>query len=173
MAQLIPRKPVPALDVPLVGSGRFVLAESKPALFTMLIYYRGYHCPLCRSQLTDLKSRLSALSELGVEAIGISMDSEERARKSVEEWELGGLRIAHSLTEEAARAFGLYISGAISDKEPDRFSEPGLFLVNPDGTLYFTSVQSSPFTRPPLAELMQGIGYVKQAGYPARGELAD
>ncbi|MDG2002702.1 MAG: redoxin domain-containing protein, partial [Novosphingobium sp.] len=88
MHRLMPLKPVPALDLPFVGGGRFVLADSKPPLFTMLIFYRGYHCPLCRNQLDDLKSKLDMLAELGVETVAISMDGEVRAQKSVAEWEL-------------------------------------------------------------------------------------
>ena len=173
MNRLMPLQPVPELDLPLVNGGRFVLGESKADPFTMLIFYRGYHCPLCRNQLDDLKAKLATLREIGVEAVAISMDSEERATKSHEEWELDGIALAYGMSEDTARAFGLYISSAISDKEPERFSEPGLLLVKPDGTLYFASIQTSPFTRPPLDELIPGMRYAKEHGYPARGTVAE
>lgn len=173
MTRLMPLQGVPALDLPLVGGGRFVLADSKPELFTMIIFYRGYHCPLCRMQLDELKEKLGKLAELGVEPVIVSMDSEERATKSCEEWELGSIRVAYDLDEATARSFGLYITSAISDKEPEHFSEPGLLLVNPDATLYFASIQTSPFTRPPLEQLMQGMAYAKKHGYPARGTVAE
>jgi peroxiredoxin len=173
MTRLMPLEPVPDLDLPLVAGGRFVLADSAAETFAMLIFYRGYHCPLCRNQLADLKAKVETLDELGVEAVAISMDSEDRARKSHDEWDLEGVRIAYGLDEAKAREFGLYISSAISDKEPERFSEPGLFLVRPDGTLYFASIQTSPFTRPPLDELIPGMRYAKEHGYPARGTVAE
>ena len=171
MTRLMPTRPVPDLDLPLAAGGRFVLADSDPETFTLLLFYRGYHCPICRDQLADLKAKLGALADLGVEAVGISMDGEERARKSRDDWDLDGLHLAHGLSEDEARGYGLYISSAISEKEPDRFSEPGLFLVKPDRTLYFASVQTSPFTRPPLDELMRGIKYHRDHGYPARGTV--
>jgi hypothetical protein len=96
----------------------------------------------------------------------------ERAEQAKSDWGLAQLDLAHDLPEQTARDYGLYISGAISDKEPERFSEPGLFLVNPDGTLYFAAVQSMPFTRPPLDELLMGISYARSHGYPARGTLS-
>ncbi len=173
MMRLMPTQAVPDLDLPVVGGDRFVLAESDPETFTLLLFYRGYHCPLCMNQLLDLKEKLVALADLGVEAVAISMDGEERARKSHDEWQLAGLRLAYGLSEQEARSFGLYISSAISEKEPPRFSEPGLFLVRPDGTLYFSSVQTSPFTRPPLDQLMMGIKYHREHGYPARGTVAE
>lgn len=173
MNRPMPLQPVPALDLPLIGSGRFVLADSRPELFTMLIFYRGYHCPLCRNQLVDLKMNLKTLADLGVNAVAISMDSEERAGRSREEWQLTGINLAYGLSEVSARSFGLYISSAISDKEPELFSEPGLFLVRPDGTLYFASIQTSPFTRPQLSELIPGMRYAKEHGYPARGTVTE
>jgi hypothetical protein len=33
-------------------------------------------------------------------------------------------------------------------------------------------VQSMPFTRPPLDELLMGISYARSHGYPARGTLS-
>lgn len=171
MTQLMPLQPVPQLDIPLVGGERFVLSDSKPEFFNLLLFYRGYHCPICKGQLGDLKFNLGKLADLGVDAVAISMDGEDRAKKSYEEWDLDGLRLGYDLNESTARAFGLYISSAISDMEPEHFSEPGLFLINPDRTLYFASVQTSPFTRPALAELMQGINYAKSHGYPARGTV--
>jgi peroxiredoxin len=172
MSRPLPSQPVPALDLPLVGGGRFNLAENRPESFSLLMFYRGLHCPICKGQLSDLQNRLETLEGSGVRAVAISMDGQERAERTKSEWGLGRLDIAFDLSEQAAREWGLYISGAISDKEPERFSEPGLFLVTPDGTLYFVAVQSMPFTRPPLDELMMGIGYARSHGYPPRGTLA-
>lgn len=172
MSRLLPLQPVPTLDLPLAGGGRFTLSGKPPEGFTLLSFYRGLLCPICRGQLSDLQERLGALAEAGVRAVAISMDGRKRAEQAKSDWGLAQLDLAHDLPEQTARDYGLYISGAISDKEPERFSEPGLFLVNPDGTLYFAAVQSMPFTRPPLDELLMGISYARSHGYPARGTLS-
>ena len=39
---LMPRQPLPALDVPTLAHGRFVLADQQPARFTLLVFYRGH-----------------------------------------------------------------------------------------------------------------------------------
>ena len=54
--------------------------------------------------------------------------------------------------------------------EPEKFSEPGLFLVKPDGTLYAAFIQTMPFARPPLDQLLGAIDFIKEKDYPARGE---
>lgn len=63
--RLIPRRPVPALSVPLVGGGRFTLAEERPERFTMMVFYRGLHCPICSRQLADLEAKLDAFAARG------------------------------------------------------------------------------------------------------------
>ena len=169
MTALLPDSPVPALSLPLVGGGTFDLAKSDAENFTLLVFYRGLHCPICKKQLNDLQDHLGKFSDRGVKTVAISMDAGERAEQSKEEWGLSELDMAYGMDEATARRFGLYISTGISDKEPDTFSEPGLMLVRPDGRLYMASVQSIPFTRPPLDELLQGIDYALNKDYPPRG----
>ena len=55
-------------------------------------------------------------------------------------------------------------------EEPALFSEPGVFLVKPDGSLYFGAVQTMPFVRPHFDELLAALDFVIAKDYPARGE---
>ena len=167
----VPRQSAPPLSVPLVGGGTWTLSEQSPENFTLLIFYRGLHCPVCKEYLQTLTEVMSDYGEAGVEAIALSMDSEVRARKSRMDWELDGFPLAHSLSAEAARAWGLYLSEAIKDAEPDLFSEPGLFLVRPDGTLYYAAVNSSPWGRPHLPSFVKSVRWILENDYPARGEV--
>src|SRR5713226_8956260 len=165
-----PRTKVPALDLPTVGGGRFDLAAEHPQSFTMLVFYRGLHCPICKTYLRDLDRRLDDFTKRGVEMVAIRTDMKERAEQSRSEWGIGRLAIAYGLGVEEARRWGLYISSAIKEGEPPRFAEPGLFLIRPDGTLYGSSVQTMPFARPSFAEVLQAVAFVTERSYPARGE---
>jgi hypothetical protein len=85
------------------------------------------------------------------------------------------LRFGHSLSLAVARQWGLYISASRGKSsanidEPSLFSEPGVFLVRPDGTLYYGAVQTMPFARPLFSELLQAIDFAITKDYPARGE---
>ena len=167
---LKPGQPVPALDLPLTIEARFELEKQKPDNFTMLVFYRGKHCPICKKYLTELGRKLDKFTDKGINVFAISMDSPERAAVSHEEWDTHDLPLAHSLSEDKAREFGLYISEKREgSKEPDVFSEPGLFVVNSDGTLHFTVVQSAPFTRPDLDDLLEGLMFTIEKDYPTRG----
>ncbi len=178
LTPLLPRRPVPALSVPTTGGARWTLNEDPPRAFTMVVFYRGLHCPICGRYLAELEGRLDDFSQRGVTVMAISADPPDRARESLAKWRLTRLALGHSLPLETARAWGLYLSrgrGTTSGgvMEPDLFHEPGLFLVRPDGTLYFAQVQTAPFTRPGVAELLSAIDFVIKNDYPARGEVTD
>ena len=90
-------------------------------------------------------------------------------------WGLANLNLGYGLTIEAARSWGLYVStsrGKTSAgiEEPALFSEPGLFIVRPDGTLYWGSTSTMPFARPHFKEILGGLDFVIKVDYPARGE---
>lgn len=178
LSPLFPRQPVPALTVPTLGGGKWRLAEQKPERFTMVVFYRGYHCPVCSRYLADLESRLDEFAKRGVGVIAVSSDTEERARLAKEQWKLPRLTIGHSLDLDDARRWGLYISSSRGKtsagiEEPALFSEPGLFVVRADGTLYYGAVQTMPFARPHFADLLGAIDFAIAKDYPARGEVVD
>jgi hypothetical protein len=76
------------------------------------------------------------------------------------------------------REVRLYISAtrgksSLGIDEPALFSEPGIFLVRPDRTLYFGSVQTSPFARPRFEDLLSLIDFAIDRNFPpARGEYS-
>lgn len=172
---LVPRQKVPVLAVDTLDGTRFDLSGETPARLTLVCFYRGLHCPICVSYLKELERQVPALRERGVEAIAISSDTSERARQMAEKVGATLLRVGYGLSLDVARAWGLFISASrgktsIGIEEPALFSEPGVFLVRPDQTLYWLSVQSMPFARPNFAEVVQALDVVIRNDYPARGE---
>lgn len=171
MPQPTPRSPAPPLDLPLVGGGRFVLAEAAPQTFTLLVFYRGVHCPKCKEQLQELQDRLGALRDIGVDqVVAVSGDDQDRAERAKAEWQVPDVPVAYGLTEPQMRTWGLYVSKGVKEPEPDVFSEPALYLVDPAGLVYSAHVQSTPFARPHLDDLIASAGWVAKNDYPARGE---
>ncbi len=165
-----PRQPAPPLEVQLLDGTSWRLAASQPKSFTLIVVYRGLHCPLCKIYLNDLQSRLPDFEKRGVDVVAISADSRERAEKSRDEWNLSQLRIGYALPIPVARDWELFISHPVRDGEPQEFTEPGLFLVKPDGTLFFASRGNAPWGRPPLDQVLRGIDAAIERNSPARGE---
>jgi peroxiredoxin len=174
---LMPRQPVPALRVPTLDHGAFDLAADTPRSFSLLVFYRGLHCPICLKYLLELGRLLPDFEQRGVKVIALSSDTAERARAMADKLKAPALRVGHGLPLQVARDWGLYIStsrGAtsIGIDEPALFAEPGVFLVRPDGTLYYGAVQTMPFARPHFDELLAAIDFALAKDYPARGEYA-
>jgi peroxiredoxin len=174
---LLPRQKVPALRAPLVGGGTFDLAAEQPERFTLVVFYRGFHCPICKVQLEELERRLGDFAQRGVGVIALSSDSQGRAERTKAEWTIPTLRVGYGVDLNTARTWGLYVSSgrgttSMGVEEPALFSEPGLFLVRADGTLYFASVQTMPFARPRYADVLSALDFVIAKDYPARGEVA-
>ena len=138
----------------------------------MVLFYRGHHCPVCKGYLGGLLEVLKEYEEAGFSVVIASMNNEELAKKSIEEWGISGVRVAHSVTVEQAKAWGLWISKAFKDVEADIFTEPGLFWVRPDGRLYLADISNMPWARPDLKNLLSKVGYALANDYPARGTYA-
>lgn len=167
--KLLPDTKAPALTVDLVGGDRFDLTAETPENFTMVIFYRGYHCPVCKGYLQKLNGLIAECEDAGLSVVALSMDGAERAAKSAEEWELSNVRIGYGLDERTARAWGLYISKAIKDTEADIFCEPGLFWIRPDGRLYLVDISNMPWSRPDVEFLLSKVAFAVEKNYPARG----
>jgi peroxiredoxin len=163
-----PGRPAPALELPLVGGGTFRLSDHRPALFTMLVFNRGLHCPVCQAQLRELERRMDELAERGLEVVSISGETEARATRMRDEWSVRRVPLAYGLSEAQMRQWRLFVSRGIGD-EPPVFNEPGLFLIRPDRTVYYASILSMPVGRPRLDDLLGGIEYWLAHDYPARG----
>lgn len=174
---LMPRQAVPNLGVATTDGGRLVLGSLPPQKFDLIVFYRGLHCPICTKYLMELERLAPEFEKRGVRMIAISSDDEERARKMAEKVSAKIVRFGYGLALSNAREWGLYISAGRAPTptgtgEPALFSEPGVFLVKPDGTLYYGSTQTMPFARPPFQDLLAGIDFAIAKDYPARGEFA-
>lgn len=164
---------MPALEARLVGGESWTLAQERPAKLALLAFYRGVFCPVCRTWLADFERLLPEFDKRGVSVIALSCDEADSAAKSKDEWGLRHLRVGYNLGVDAARAAGLYISAgrgvnpATGQKEPRLFTEPGVLAVTPAGTLYAAWLQSVPYARPHLAEIVTAVDNFVAHGLPA------
>ncbi|MGI9354225.1 MAG: peroxiredoxin-like family protein [Rhizobiaceae bacterium] len=165
--QLKPGSPAPELVLQLVGGQSWSLADERPEAATMIVVYRGYHCPICADYLSDLHALLPKFTAAGLSVIAVSMDPSDRAEKAKAEWDLPDLKIAYGMSETTALSWGLWLSQSVKENELDVFPEPGLFWIRPDGTLYLIDVATMPFVRPDLDTLAKYANLIET--YPVRG----
>jgi peroxiredoxin len=165
-----PQEPAPDLAIETLNGESFRLSDQRPERFTMIVFYRGVHCPVCTKYVGELGQRVDEFRDRGVNVIAVSGDSRERAERARAEWKLGDLEVGHGLSTDAMREWGLFISHGITEEEPEQFSEPGLFLIDPEGAMFYEGINSMPFGRPPLDEMRDALDFVRENDYPARGE---
>jgi peroxiredoxin len=172
---ILPRHPVPSLNVPLVGGGRFVLGAAPGEKFDLIVFYRGLHCPICAKYLIELERLAPEFVQRGVNILALSSDEESRATEMAQKVQAKVVKFGYGLSLRSARQWGLFISNSrgktsIGIEEPTLFSEPGVFIVRPDSTLYYSSVQTMPIARPQFQDLLAAIDFAISKDYPARGE---
>ena len=172
---LKPRQATPELTLDSL-QGKWRLADQSAEHFTMLVVYRGLHCPICKNYLRELSRLLEDFQVKGVNVLALSSDTQERAQQASSEWEIENLPLAYGLTAKQSQDWGLHRSAgrgltSIGIEEPAEFTEPGLFLVRPDGTLYWSNISTMPFARPNFKEVLGAIDFAISKDYPARGEL--
>ena len=175
MVVLKPRSAVPALTLNTL-KGTWSLSEQTPEHFTMVVVYRGLHCPKCRDYLKELSRLADDFTAKGVTIIALSSDTQERAQQASTEWAIENLTMGYGLTVEQSQAWGLHRSAgrgmtSIGIEEPAEFTEPGFYLIRPDGTLYWSNISTMPFARPHFREVLGAIDFAISNNYPARGEL--
>lgn len=164
-----PREKTPEIEIDLVNDTQWTLSKQEPKNFTMLIFYRGLHCPICKKYLEELQTKLETFEDLGVNVIAISSDTEEKAKEAYDKWDIPNIPVGFEFSIEEARKWGLFISKGIK-QEPEQFIEPGLFLIKPNQELYCASIQTMPFARPGFDDVIDAIKFVLDKDYPARGE---
>ncbi|MEM7239235.1 MAG: peroxiredoxin-like family protein [Pseudomonadota bacterium] len=168
----LPLAQAPDLSLPLLQGDTWTLAGQSDDTFTIVVFYRGHHCPICKTYMKEIDALIDQAATQGIGVVAVSMDGHDRATATHEEIATTKLRIAYGMTEETAREWGLYISSnRPGTQEPEVFAEPGLFVIRPDGTVFFAQTQSAPFTRPDFGKLLGGLKFVVENDYPARGDL--
>lgn len=137
--------------------------------WTLLVVYRGKHCPRCKKYLNQLQQMQDDWIKAGFDIVVVSGDPVDKAQADVAEfgWTMP---VGVDLSVEQMRALGLYVSDPLSAAETDRrFAEPGTYVIRPDGTAQIVAVSNGPAARPDLAELLDGMVFTIRNDRPARG----
>jgi peroxiredoxin len=181
MSLIQTNKQAPAFSHSTSGGSVFTLADQTPDKFTIVIVYRGLHCPLCKMFLKEVEAYHQEAISQGYKIVAVSMDPKEKADEFAKEVaasmdegdkrDVLELPIAYGLTEAEASQWGLYLSNTRDEApgEPDVFAEPGFFVIRPDNTIFMAQVQSAPFSRPSITQLIGGLNYAHENKYPTRG----
>ncbi|MCL1113902.1 AhpC/TSA family protein [Shewanella basaltis] len=107
------------------------LVAQKPTIF---FFYRGGWCPFCNSQMGQLKAIEPKLIEMGFQLVGISPDTPEKMRASINDQKLDYLLLSDTAMA-ASQAFGLayYTSADITQKYTASLAVTNELFTTPEG----------------------------------------
>ena len=159
---------IEAFDISSVNNDEPITIGGTKERWTMLVVYRGRHCPRCKRYLNKLNDMLSSWTDV-MDVFVISADTKEKALADREEFGWN-FELGYGLTVDRMRELGLYVSEPLSEAETtDLFSEPGTFALRPDGSLMLVDISNGPAARPDLDELLDGMKFNINNDRPVRG----
>jgi len=158
---------VPEMKFAKVGGGELTFGGTKDR-WSLLVVYRGKHCPRCKRYLNKFNEMLTDWTDI-MDVMVVSADTAEKAQADVDElgWKFD---VGYGMTEAQMRALGLYVSDPLSEAETTtRFAEPGTFALRPNGELMLVDISNGPASRPDLDELLDGMRFNIDKDRPVRG----
>ena len=81
--KIIPRAKTPDLAVDMVGGGHWRLSEKTPEHLTLIVFYRGHHCPLCKRQLQEFDQNQTLYASM-IQTMPFSRPSAAQLLKSLD-----------------------------------------------------------------------------------------
>ncbi len=168
-------KPIPGrilnpMTFPNINGGDITVGGQREN-WTLLVVYRGKHCPRCKKYLNILNKMRTEWTDAGFDIAVVSADSHEKALADQAEfgWEFD---LGYDLSEDQMATLGVYVTEPLSPQEADRrFAEPGVFVLREDGSLIVVALSNGPAARPELAELLDGMIFNKKNDRPHRGTV--
>ena len=158
---------IPDIYFSLINGISIRLSE-ETSNWTLLIVYRGLHCPICKDYAAKFENKLPKLKDFNTQLTLISADPKDKATEFAEELNLKS-KIGYGLTIDQMRKLGLYLSEPRPNEVDYIFPEPGLFLINPKDKIHIIETSNAPFVRPDIDLILRGINHIQENNYPIRG----
>jgi peroxiredoxin Q/BCP len=148
-------KPVPTQPHPLlsltapdftldgVDGKPWRLADALAKGPVVLVFYYGYHCDHCVSQLFALNKDVAKFRELGVTVVAVSGDAPELTRQRFKKYGAFAFAVLSDPDNKTAQAYGVYRPGK-NGQEGDLMH--GTFVISRTGKVVWANSGDEPFT---------------------------
>jgi peroxiredoxin len=135
-------KPAPEFELIDTDGVPRKLAKLRADGPVVLVFYFGYHCNHCVSQLFDLNEEVARFHELGAEVVAISADAPDLTRKRYDRYGAFAFPVLSDPDKKVARAYGVY-TPAESGREESL--DHGTFVIGRDGVVRWAQQGDEPF----------------------------
>jgi peroxiredoxin len=108
----------------------------------VLVFYYGYHCPHCVSQLFDLNEEVGRFNELGTEVIAVSADPPGLTRKRYDRYGAFNFTVLSDPDKKVEQAYGVFTPAGNGEEEA---LDHGTFVIGQDGVVRWAQQGDTPF----------------------------
>jgi peroxiredoxin len=137
-------QPAPDFSLPDTDGKRVSLAESLKSGPVVLVFYYGYHCNHCVSQLFALNKDIDKLRELGATVLTVSADPSDQTRERFKQYGAFGFPVLSDPSNAVAAKYGTYTPSAKQGEDGDLLH--GTFVIDRAGRVVWANRGDGPFT---------------------------
>ena len=174
-----------ALDA---DSNQFILSETLENQSVVLIFYRGFWCPVCNQHLSNLQDSLKMIEDAGVKVIAVSPEKPEyldkMAQKSGAEFTLlydENYRIAdaYDVTFKPSSlqlfTYNVVLGGKLKKTHSDdtqRLPIPATFIINQKGIIVWRQFNPDYKQRASVSDIMNALNKNNLSGKTVSADIS-
>jgi len=135
------------------------LSATRGKMPTVLVFYRGYWCPFCAHQLSELRSLLKP--DEHVRILAVSVDDHEKTKQLTEKIAADGNgSVNYTMLSDPGHkiidAYGLH-DPAYDGKRFDGIPHPAVYVIDKNGRVAWAKVESDYKVRPSNADIRAAL----------------
>ena len=127
----------------------------------LIFFYRGAFCGTSRKQLIDYADNYGRLEPIGAQLVAISVDTPDDSRQLTDDLDLP-FPLLCDADFTVSQSYGVYRSD--DDEGPQPHGEPAVFIVDVDGNIAFSQVQSGPRGSASAPDMALVLLYMRENG---------
>jgi peroxiredoxin len=138
----------------------------------VLFFYRGYWCPFCNKQLSELQDSLQLLTGKGATVLAVTPEASESVDKTITKTK-ATYQIISDTTNSILKKYG--VDFKVEDKTVERYKGfgldfakvngnnenvlpvPGVFIIGKDGNFKYLFFNTDYRKRPTVKELLENL----------------
>ncbi len=137
-------QPAPDFNLPDTDGRAWALSEKVKEGPVVLVFYYGYHCNHCVSQLFGLHKDIAHFRELGAAVVAVSADPPELTRERYKKYGAFAFPVLSDAGNKVAQTYGTFAPSKKQGEDGDLLH--GTFVIDRRGRIVWTNRGDEPFT---------------------------
>jgi peroxiredoxin len=125
--------------------------------WVLLVFYRGYWCPICNADLRNFQQNLAEFTDRGVQIVAISSDQAATTRRHADKQGYT-LTFLSDTRADVIRRYNLLREG--EGLRPDQVARPAQFLIDPERIVRWSNLpdEHAPLASERILEVLDSLG---------------